>query len=170
MVHAGFSMKASVAPSNKLNSHTISLKMAHSLMFFSNSDSILQSFEGRLSLPSLSIGQALKVCILLSCLLWIHLERPFWFLGGHHHRLLWLVCLCYSTNQWVENPATVQGGCLLPGTCTGNQTLYFLPPPKSGSHLWVDFRTGLDYVPCWTLMFLFFGSWDKWKWTWLFWC
>lgn len=44
-------------------------------MFFSNSDFILQSFEGRLSLPSLSIGQALKVCILLSCVLLTHLER-----------------------------------------------------------------------------------------------
>lgn len=88
MVHAGFSMKASVARSNKLSLHNISLKMAHSLMFCSNSDSILQSFEGRLSLPSPSVGQALKVCILLSCLLLIHLERQFWFLGGHHRLLL----------------------------------------------------------------------------------
>ena len=88
MVHAGFSMKASVARSNKLSLHNISFKMAHSLMFFSNSDSILQSSEARLSLPLLFIGQALKVCILLSCLLLIHLEKPFWFLGGHHRLLL----------------------------------------------------------------------------------
>ena len=63
MVHAGFGMKASTAHSNKLSLHNKSLKMAHSLMFLSNSDLILHGFDGRLSLPSLSTGQALRACI-----------------------------------------------------------------------------------------------------------
>lgn len=45
MAHSGFSRKTSLAHNNKLSLRNISCKMAHYLMFFSNSDFILQSLE-----------------------------------------------------------------------------------------------------------------------------
>lgn len=112
-------------------------------MFFSNSDFILQGSAGRLLLPSLSIGQALRVCILPSCLLLTHLERQFSFLGGHPRPLLAGVSLLQ--HQPVSGKCyTVQSGHLIHETCSGAKFCASPHPLMAEAILGVSFTSGLD--------------------------
>lgn len=131
MAHAGFNMKASIAHSHKLSLHNISWKMAHYLMFSSNSDFILQSFEGRLSLPYCSLLKLERSAFCHVVFSWLILKTDSF--GS------WKVCLCYNTNQGVRNPTTVQSRHLIHETCSG---IRFCASLHRKSH----FKSGLYYL------------------------
>lgn len=168
MVHAGFSTKASVVCSNKLSLHNISLKWpilwcfsATLILFYK---ALKQDYHS-LHCPLVQLWRSAFCSLVFS---WFILKDRFGSWEVNTDRC-WLVCLCYSTNQAVENPTTVQGRYLLQGTYLGIKRCASSHPSGREVILWVHFRTGLDYLLFWTLMFLLFSSWDTWKWTWLFW-
>lgn len=131
--------------------------------------SILHSFEGRLSLPSLSIGQALKVCILLSCLLLTHLERQAALVLGRPPQTAAGRCISARgpDTEW-KTLAPVRVGILFMKHMQG---LTSVPrsTPQNRSHFndWIlgsafDYYFGLSLV-------CFFSFQDKWKWTHILW-